>query len=61
MNEQPTHWFKTTASDGKTYLAGFDDTSTAAVEHVVLRPDGSVESTRKTSLPVIKADELSKC
>jgi hypothetical protein len=35
---------KTTTTDGKTYLAGFDGESTAAVETVALGLDGKVES-----------------
>jgi hypothetical protein len=35
---------KTTTTDGRTYLAGFDRYSTAPVANVVLGPDGEVES-----------------
>jgi hypothetical protein len=35
---------KTTTTDRRTYLAGFDGESTASVETVVLGPDGKVES-----------------
>lgn len=40
----PRFWMKTTTTDRRTYLAGFDGESTASVETVVLGPDGKVES-----------------
>ena len=47
----PTHWFKTTTTDGKIYLAGFDDSSSASIENIILDPNGEVEYHWKINEP----------
>lgn len=39
-----TRCFVTTTTDGTTYVAEFDESSTAAVRHRVIKPDGSEQS-----------------
>jgi hypothetical protein len=47
----PDYWFEQQTTDGRKYLAGFVNGQTAAVEHIVVAPDGTIETQWRENTP----------